>query len=58
MATAIEIELKLDIDEINTVLESLGNLPYLRVHKTIEKIMQQATAQVAENNLAKTDVNK
>jgi len=41
-----EITLKLSIDDANTVLEALGNLPYAKVFNTIAIIQQQAQAQV------------
>jgi hypothetical protein len=41
-----EIRLSLGVEETNTVLEALGQLPYVRVHLLIDKIQQQATAQL------------
>ncbi len=41
-----EITLTLTLDEINLALESLGQLPFVRVHQLIAKIQQQATAQI------------
>lgn len=41
-----EIQLRLSVEETNTVLEALGLLPYVRVHLLIDKVQQQATAQL------------
>lgn len=41
-----DIELSLSVEETNTVLEALGLLPYVRVHRLIEKVQQQATSQL------------
>lgn len=41
-----EITLKLTIDEANLVLESLGNMPFAKVHVLIEKIQNQAEKQL------------
>jgi hypothetical protein len=37
------IQLNLTIEETNTVLEALGQMPYARVYLLIAKIQQQAT---------------
>ena len=37
------IQLNLTLEETNTVLEALGQLPYARVYLLIQKIQQQAT---------------
>lgn len=41
-----EINLTLSTDETNTVLEALGNLPYVKSYGLIGKIQQQATGQL------------
>lgn len=41
-----EIRLNLSVEETNTVLEALGELPYVRVHILIDKVQRQATAQL------------
>jgi hypothetical protein len=41
-----EINLTLNIEEINLVLSSLGNLPFIQVHELIGKIQSQASAQL------------
>lgn len=40
------IELSLTLDEVNQVLEALGQQPYARVHLLIAKIHRQATTQL------------
>jgi hypothetical protein len=42
-----EINVSLKIEEINLVLSSLGNLPFIQVHELIGKIQGQASAQLA-----------
>ena len=37
------IQLSLTLEETNTVLEALGQLPYARVYLLVQKIQQQAT---------------
>jgi hypothetical protein len=41
-----QITLELAVEEINLILEGLGNLPFIRVHGLISKIHQQASSQV------------
>jgi len=41
-----ELELKLTLPEINTLLEALGGLPYKQVYQLVGKIQQQAQAQL------------
>lgn len=45
-----EINVQLTTEEANTVLEALGNLPFVRVYKIIEKIHLQAAANQKKNN--------
>ncbi|MEO1261709.1 MAG: hypothetical protein AAFZ15_23095 [Bacteroidota bacterium] len=40
------LQLHLTVEEINLILENLGQLPYLKVYPLIHKIQQQANAQV------------
>ena len=49
------IQLNLSVEEINTVLEALGQLPYSRVYQLIGTIQQQAQQQLQPTS-AKTDV--
>lgn len=44
-----EITLNLTIDEINTIIESLGQQPFVKVYKLIEKIHLQANKELKEN---------
>ncbi len=46
MEKSKQIELHLTIDEVNTVLEAMGQLPFVRVYAVIEKIQQQAAQQL------------
>jgi hypothetical protein len=38
--------LQVDIDEVNTILEALGALPYVRVYRLIATIHRQASEQL------------
>lgn len=56
MATGKEdtqIELQLTLDEVNTVIEALGHMPFMRVYRIIEKIHVQAQAGRQEKKTAK-----
>jgi hypothetical protein len=45
------ISLQLSLDEINVILGSLGNQPYVQVFGLVQKIQQQASAQLpAQSN--------
>ncbi len=37
------IQLELTLEETNTVLEALGQMPYARVYLLVQKIQRQAT---------------
>ena len=43
-----KITLDLQVEELNTILSLLGNQPYVQVYGLIEKIKQQAAAQISE----------
>ena len=45
-----DIQLNFNVNEINLVLKSLGNLPYYQVIALIDKIQQQANVQIAQSN--------
>jgi len=47
-----EVLLKLTIDELNTVIESLGKQPFIEVYKIIEKIHLQAKMQLSDSSSA------
>ncbi len=40
------IQLQLTIEEVNQILAALGDQPYAKVYQLIQKIHQQAQAQV------------
>jgi hypothetical protein len=40
------IKLELNIDEVNLILEALGQLPFARVYKLIGHIQEQAHTQL------------
>lgn len=42
------IQLSLTLEETNTVLEALGQMPYARVYLLVAKIQQQATTRLHE----------
>lgn len=41
-----DIQLRLSIDELNLILEAVGNLPFARVYALVSKIQAQAAEQV------------
>ena len=43
-----EITLKLSLEEVNKVIESLGRQPFIEVYKIIEKIHVQAKEQSSD----------
>jgi hypothetical protein len=40
------MKLELTINDVNTILQALGNAPYAQVFELVEKIRTQAQAQV------------
>ncbi len=53
-----EIRLHLTVEEVNLILDSLGDRPYKSVFGVINKIQEQAAAQFRENDQrSKTPVN-
>lgn len=44
------IKLELSLNEINTILSGLGNLPYVQVDLLIPKIREQAQKQLQKDN--------
>jgi hypothetical protein len=42
-----ELNLSLTVDEVNLILEAVGNLPFHRVYALIGKVQQQASQQLA-----------
>lgn len=45
-----DINVVLTVEELNTILRALGNLPYVQVQAIIEKIQLQARAQLDKGN--------
>lgn len=41
------MKLELTIDEINVIMQALGNAPYVQVAALVQKIREQAQQQVA-----------
>ena len=41
------MKLELTIDEVNVIMQALGNAPYVQVAALIQKIREQAQPQVA-----------
>jgi len=41
----MEINLQLSLEEVNGILQALGNLPYAQVQPLVDKIRAQATPQ-------------
>lgn len=50
MEKSTQIDLKLSVEEINTVLEALGQMPFVRVFSLIENLQQQASRQLSRAN--------
>jgi hypothetical protein len=46
MEKSKQIELKLSVDEVNIILESVGQMPFIKVFSLIEKIQHQAEQQL------------
>lgn len=44
-----QIAIHLTVDEVNLILEAIGELPYSRVYKLVEKIQHQALQQLDQN---------
>ena len=41
-----DLQLALSIDELNLILEGVGNLPFAKVYALVAKIQAQAAAQI------------
>ncbi|MEO1523555.1 MAG: hypothetical protein AAFU78_22645 [Cyanobacteria bacterium J06633_2] len=50
-----QISINLALEEVNTILESLGRLPYSEVFQLIHKVKAQAEAQVEANEMRKQE---
>ncbi len=42
-----EINLQINLEEVNLILEALGNLPFIKVYTLIGKIQEQAGQQLS-----------
>ncbi|MDQ3112428.1 MAG: hypothetical protein M3R17_21305 [Bacteroidota bacterium] len=45
-----DVNLNLNLNDVNTVLRALSALPYSQVNVLIERIQQQAKAQLGQTN--------
>ncbi len=52
-----QISINLTLEEVNTILESLGRLPYAEVFQLIHKVKAQAEAQVQASEMRKREHN-
>jgi hypothetical protein len=43
------IKLDLEINEVNGILQALGQMPYIQVEQLVKKIKEQAEPQVQES---------
>ena len=50
-----EITLKLSVDEVNVILEGLGNLPFAKVYALVARIQEQAAQQLRTDAAGKPD---
>lgn len=48
-----KINLELTIEEVNTILSGLGNLPFVQVNKLIINIQQQSQSQLQQEEIKK-----
>lgn len=46
------IKLELEVEDTNLILEALGQLPFVRVYQVINRIQEQARAQIQEQQQA------
>lgn len=51
------IKLELEVEEVNQILEALGDRPFKSVFQLINKIQRQAATQLSEDNPAATEIN-
>ena len=49
-----DITLSLAVDEVNLVLEGLGNLPFAKVYELVAKIQGQAAEQIRSRTQTET----
>ena len=53
-----QISINLTIEEVNKILESLGQRPYVEVFQLISKIQAQAEAQVQAKKMREQELNQ
>ena len=53
-----QISINLTIEEVNKILESLGQRPYVEVFQLINKIQAQAEAQVQAKKMREQELNQ
>jgi len=53
-----EINLRLSLDEVNQLLDALGEKPYKQVYQLVRKIQAQAEAQLHENTAPAAGVSE
>jgi hypothetical protein len=53
-----DVNLTLNLNDVNTVLRALSALPYNQVNVLIDRIQQQAKAQLGQSNGVSHDVEK
>jgi hypothetical protein len=51
------IKLSLSIENVNLILEGLGNLPYAKVYNAVANIQQQASEQIEPAKAPKDELN-
>ena len=50
-----ELTLELEIDDVNLILEGLGNLPFARVFTLVRKIQEQAAPQLESADVSRVE---
>lgn len=50
-----DINLRLAIDDVNVILEGLGNLPFAKVYTLVARIQEQAGQQIRADHAARAE---
>ena len=50
-----EINLRLAVEDVNVILEGVGNLPFAKVYTLVGKIQQQAAQQIRADQAARPE---
>ncbi len=59
MEKSMEIKLSLTLEELNAVMQALGNMPYAQIAPLVEKVRTQAVPQVqAQEQVSGGEVKK